>query len=179
MTKKIRDEDDFDDEMEDNDTEFDTNDVDSNEDSDQEDECEKNNSTGSGGFSLDEDDDSLDIIIEIDEDDLNLIDKEDVKEDNTEDGIILSKHKIEGKHSLKYDSIFKGRKETPLDEDDMDGFSLYHKESIEVDKSSSYYFESMDNENYIRTKAVKEKVYDVLVEHTDLNFHNNRRKPSQ
>jgi hypothetical protein len=179
MTKKIRDEDDFDDEMEDNDTEFDGNTVDNNDDDDHEDECEKNNNTDNGDFSLDEDDDSLDIVIEIDEDDLDLIDDGNTKEENTEDDIVLSKHKIEGKHSLKYDSIFKGKKETPLDEDDMDGFLFYHKETIEVDKSSSYYFESMDNENYIRSKAVKEKVYDVLVEHTDLNFLNNRRKPSK
>jgi hypothetical protein len=66
-----------------------------------------------------------------------------------------------------------------LDEDDMDGFALYHKESIEVDKSSNYYFESIDNEAYVRTKLVKEKVYLVLSENTSLNFLNNRRKPSR
>ncbi len=61
----------------------------------------------------------------------------------------------------------------------MDGFALYHKESIEVDKSSNYYFESIDNESYVRTKLVKEKVYSVLSENTGLNFLNNRRKPSR
>ena len=181
MAKKIRDDDDFEDEMEDNETTFETtfetNVVDENDDSDIDDDSDKNSEAGE--FSLD-DDDSLDIVIEIDDDDLNLLNNDD-KEINTEDedNIVLSKHKIEGKHSLKYDSIFKGKKETPLDEDDMDGFSLYHKETIEVDKSSNYYFESMDNENYIRTKLVKERVYDILSEHTELNFQNNRRKPSK
>jgi hypothetical protein len=61
----------------------------------------------------------------------------------------------------------------------MDGFALYHKESIEVDKSSNYYFESIDNESYVRTKLVKERVYAVLSENTELNFLNNRRKPSR
>jgi len=48
-----------------------------------------------------------------------------------------------------------------------------------VDKSSNYYFESIDNESYVRTKLVKEKVYTVLSENTNLNFLNNRRKPSR
>jgi hypothetical protein len=128
-----------------------------------------------------DDDDNLDIVIEIDEDDLNLtFDSpiEEEKNEETEDEIVLSKHKIEGKHSLKYDSIFKGKKEDPLNEEDFDG-GIFHKDSIEVDKSSNYYFESIDNENYTRSKLVKEKVYSVLLNNTSLNFLNNRRKPSR
>jgi hypothetical protein len=176
MAKKVRDDEDFDDEIEDNDSDNDTKFVETETDEDDEDD-EKSEG---GSFDLGDDDESLDILIEIDEDDLELLDKEETKEtDSEEDGIVLSKHKMEGKHSLKYDSIFKGKKETPLDEDDMDGFSMYHKDTIEVDKSSNYYFESIDNENYIRTKLVKERVYATLSEHTGLNFMNNRRKPSR
>lgn len=127
---------------------------------------------------ISDDDDKIDIVIEIDDDDLDITD--DSKEEKSEeDDIVLSKHKMEGKHSLKYDSIFKGKKEDTLDEDNPDGSALYYKESIEVDKSSNYYFESMDNENYIRTKLIKEKVYLVLTSHTSMNFLNNRRKPSR
>ena len=86
---------------------------------------------------------------------------------------------MEGKHSLKYDSIFKGKKEDPIDEDTFEGFSTYYKESIEVDKSSLYHTESIDNETYIRSKLVKERVYQVLSQHTEINFLNNRRKPSR
>ena len=176
MAKKVRDDEDFDDEIEDNDSDNDTKFVETETDEDDEDD-EKSEG---GSFDLGDDDENLDILIEIDEDDLELLDKEETKEtDSEEDGIVLSKHKMEGKHSLKYDSIFKGKKETPLDEDDMDGFSMYHKDTIEVDKSSNYYFESIDNENYIRTKLVKERVYATLSEHTGLNFMNNRRKPSR
>ena len=102
-------------------------------------------------------------------------------EETTESGddIILSKHKIEGKHSLKYDSIFKGKKEDPVSEDDMNGFAAYYKETIEVDKSSIYHHESIDNETYVRGKLVKERVYQVLKENTTINFLNNRRKPSR
>jgi len=130
-------------------------------------------------ISIDDDNDAeLDIIIEIDEDDLKLIEDEN-SDSETNDEIVLSKHKIEGKHSLKYDSIFKGKKEEPVDEDNLDGFSAYYKESIEVDKSSAYHTESIDNESYIRNKLVKERVYEVLKEHTTINFLNNRRKPSR
>jgi len=128
------------------------------------------------------DDEDLDIIIEIDEDDLDLDLQPEVEKviETSEEDIVLSKHKIEGKHSLKYDSIFKGKKEEAVDEDDTsDLFSGYYRETIEVDKGSNYHFESIDNEMYIRTKLVKERVYFVLGEYTAINFLNNRRKPSR
>lgn len=122
----------------------------------------------------------------IDYEDEDLIDNDedfDIKDEEIkteEEDIVLSKHKIEGKHSLKYDSIFKGKKEEPVDEDDTwDMFSGYYKETIEVDKGSSYHFESIDNELYIRSKLVKERVYVILGEQTTINFLNNRRKPSR
>lgn len=128
------------------------------------------------------DDEDLDIIIEIDEDDLDLDIKPETEKvvDTSDEDIVLSKHKIEGKHSLKYDSIFKGKKEEAVDEDDTsDLFSGYYRETIEVDKGSNYHFESIDNEMYIRTKLVKERVYFVLGEFTSISFLNNRRKPSR
>jgi hypothetical protein len=128
-----------------------------------------------------DDDEDLDIIIEIDDDELELdLSTEPVVETESEEDIVLSKHKLEGKHSLKYDSIFKGKKDDPVDEEDTsDLFSGYYKESIEVDRASNYYSESIDNEVYIRTKLVKERVYSVLEKHTSINFLNNRRKPSR
>lgn len=168
--KRVDEEDDFENDIEnDDDTDSFQEEVEETEDEDSDSE-----------LSLDEDDSDLDIIIEIDEDDLKLDEPESTTEaESSEDEIILSKHKIEGKHSLKYDSIFKGKKEDPVDEDSLDGFSHYFKETIEVDKSSAYHTESMDNESYIRAKLVKERVYDVLKENTTINFLNNRRKPSR
>lgn len=129
------------------------------------------------------DEDDIDLDINIDDDiDIGDIDDDIIidKVETEDEGIILSKHKIEGKHSLKYDSIFKGKKEEPIDEDDTsDLYSGYYKETIEVDRGSNYHLESMDNELYIRSKLVKEKVYDILNEHTNINFLNNRRKPSR
>jgi hypothetical protein len=155
MAKKQLDEDDdFENDFEnENENDFQDDDLD-DESSDEENEL----------LSIDDDSD-IDIIIEIDEEDLDLSDDKTEKvEDDSDSGeeIILSKHKIEGKHSLKYDSIFKGKKEDPVSEDELDGFSAYYKETIEVDKSSIYHHESIDNESYIRGKLIKERVYEVL-----------------
>lgn len=172
MAKKVIEDDDEDfDELENDEEVIETKDDESDDGDDIDSESE---------IHISDDDDNLDIAIEIDDDDLELTAKEpEVLESESESEIILSKHKVEGKHSLKYDSIFKGKKEDPLSEDDMDGYSTYHKDTIEVDKSSNYYFESIDNEKYIRTKLVKERVYVVLNENTGINFLNNRRKPSR
>jgi len=129
-----------------------------------------------------------DIVIEIDDDIEseteivdNFVEDEKVADKTTEDPkteVIFSKHTINRKHSLNYDSIFKGKKDSPLSEDEID-FSTQYNETFEVDKSSIYWYESVDNENYTKEKRIKEKVYDVLAEYTDINFLNNRRKPSR
>jgi hypothetical protein len=136
------------------------------------------------------DEEVLDEVIEIEEDldDLIISDEENLEVtetleddpivDETPSEVILSKHTINRKHSLSYDSIFKGKKEDPLTEDETD-FSSTFNETFEVDKSSIYWYESVDNENYIKEKRIKEKVYEVLANHTDINFLNNRRKPSR
>ena len=138
----------------------------------------------SGNIIIEIDDDiEEDIIgVPVEEDDIKLeFNEADGIIDSAEedDELILSKHKIQGKHSLKYDSIFKGKKEDPLSDDEFDTMTSYYNESFEVDKGSLYWFESIDNENYIKEKRIKEKVYEVLSINTDLNFLNNRRKPSK
>lgn len=164
MSKK-QDEEEFKDEFQKLDTDFDDDYLD---DSDLE-------------IEIDDYDDDIDIIIEIDESELDINDIKSKKYeiDDLDDDVVLSKHKIEGKHSLKHDSIFKGKKDENISDDDPDSISIYFNSTIEVDKSSNQYHESIDNESYIRGKLVKEKVYEVLSEHTSLNFLNNRRKPSR
>lgn len=169
MAKKRNDEDDdFENEFDDKEPEF--------EEVIEEDEEESDDEPG---FDLGDDDEDIDIVIEIDEDELDLESETQEEESKSEEDIVLSKHKLEGKHSLKYDSIFKGKKEEVTEEEGLDAYSSYRKDTIEVDKSSNYHTESIDNESYIRSKLVKERVYDVLKEHTTLNFMNNRRKPSR
>lgn len=177
MAKKVKN-DDFDDDFDENEEDFEeSKDLPPEPEESEPEESESEES----GLKLEDDDDNLDIVIEIDEDDLDITEDEKITDlvESEDPDIVLSKHKLEGKHSLKYDSIFKGKKEDPLSEDDLDGYGLYYKESIEVDKSSNYYFESIDNERYIRSKLVKERVYSVLTTNTTINFLNNRRKPSR
>lgn len=124
-----------------------------------------------------DDDVEMDIVIEISDDVMSDIVEEEPK---VEEDIVLSKHKLQGKHALKYDSIFKGKKEDKVDQDSEEDYtSMYFNEKFEVDKSSYMYLESQDNETYIRSKNIKEKVYKVLLEKTSINFLNNRRKPSR
>jgi hypothetical protein len=157
-----------------------------NEDIDKLDNQDVNEETGDL-YSLYESEEEIDIIIEIDEDEddeitnkSSVLDKvEDIITDSdSDDSVIFSKHKIEGKHSLKYDSIFRGKKDN-IDENETESIISYNKDSIELDKGSTQYQESMNSEYYFRSKLVKEKVYEVLKEKTNLNFLNNRRKPSR
>jgi hypothetical protein len=172
--KRIDDEEDFDSDFDNENEESSSEFVDEPDSDESEDE-----DSDSDSLLLDDDSD-MDIIIEIDEDELELNEKDEPKQTTEEDeSIVLSKHKIEGKHSLKYDSIFKGKKEENTEDDSLDGYVNYRKDSIEVDKSSSYHTESIDNEAYVRAKLVKERVYDVLKQNTTINFLNNRRKPSR
>lgn len=129
-------------------------------------------------ISLDDEED-INIIIEVSDD--PIVDSKETEEiDEVEsDDVILSKHKLQGKHSLKYDSIFKGKKDEKLDEESGDASSMYFNEKFELDKSSFFYVESYDNESYIRSKDVKEKVYNILLKNTSINFMSNRRKPSR
>lgn len=143
----------------------------SDEDSDEEESTESE-------IEVADDDDSLDIVIEISDDDpLDISPPEEEIIEVIEEEVVLSKHKLQGKHSLKYDSIFKGKKDEKLDENDMT--TSYFNEKFEVDKSSFFYVESYDSETYARSKNLKEKVYNVLLGHTEINFLNNRRKPSK
>jgi hypothetical protein len=172
--KRIDDEEDFDSDFDNENEESSSEFVDEPDSDESEDEDSNSDSL------LLEDDSDMDIIIEIDEDELELTEEDEPKTTTEEDeSIVLSKHKIEGKHSLKYDSIFKGKKEENTEDDSLDGYVNYRKDSIEVDKSSSYHTESIDNESYVRAKLVKERVYDVLKQNTSINFLNNRRKPSR
>lgn len=144
----------------------------------QPDESEIPDTSGESLFS--DDDVEMEIVIEISEDESFDTSDVDVKTKELEEEIVLSKHKLQGKHALKYDSIFKGKKEDKIEQDSEEDYtSMYFNEKFEVDKSSYMYLESQDNETYIRSKNIKEKVYQVLLDKTSINFLNNRRKPSR
>jgi len=89
-----------------------------------------------------------------------------------------SSHKKYKKHSLKYDTIFKGKKEV-LDEDGIDeNNTMLAPDKIEIMQGTIVYEEARNPEEYRRLKKLTETVYDILLNHTELNFKKNRRKPS-
>jgi len=122
------------------------------------------------------DDSDVDEVIEITEEDIEDFKKldEEVVDDDFE---TISKHKANGKHSLKYDTIFKGKKDEVTEEDIIDDTSFNNNWGADV--STQYYHESQNNDEYIREKELKEKVYKVLCSSTQLDFNQNRRKPSR
>jgi hypothetical protein len=98
----------------------------------------------------------------------------DISDVESDDDVVISKHKKNDKHRLSYDTIFKGKKD---DIDEVDDY-IFVDEGLSIDKSTVFYFETQSNESYVREKKVKERVYEILLTLTDLNFLNSRRKPS-
>ncbi len=88
----------------------------------------------------------------------------------------ISRHRDNGKHSLNFDTIFKGKRET-IDENSE--LYTYKNEDFEYDQTTNAYNESKNNSDYIREKLLKDEIYRVLNEKTKLDFSENRRKPSQ
>jgi len=87
-----------------------------------------------------------------------------------------SKHQETGKHSLGYDIIFKGKKESIDEGQDTSSQTI---DNFQYDPSSRFYEESYNNEDYIRRKDITEKIFKIIKEKTDIDLHKNRRKPSR
>ena len=89
-----------------------------------------------------------------------------------------SKHKEIGKHSLKYDSIFKGKKDdSNLDEYFIETASKNN--TFDPDSSSAYSFERESPTEYTRLSELRKELYNVIVDVIKLNIKNSRRKPAR
>ena len=86
----------------------------------------------------------------------------------------VNKHKLPGKHKLKYDSIFKGKKNEVVEEG-----SLHRLDGFELDPFSMSHSQKYDQAEYDRLKLLKEYVYGLILEKTEINIKNNRRKPGR
>lgn len=90
----------------------------------------------------------------------------------------LSKHKEKGKHSLKYDSIFKGKKDSD-DDEVSDHYIDENSKSFSLDVTSNYSFERESPTEYTRIKNLKNELYDIITNILKLNLKTPRRKPSK
>lgn len=92
-------------------------------------------------------------------------------------------HKLEGKHSLKRDTIFNGK----IVENTNDELSFYGQIG-EVDynfgdspleKGSLFEEESRNTENFVNRRNLSRDIFYLLEEKTDIDFSSNRRKPNK
>lgn len=111
---------------------------------------------------------------------------EDVEEYEEDDVDIMFKfntnnHKLEGKHSLARDTIFKGKVEEVTEESEylssQDDFNM--SDGLPIEVGTNYEFESKYHEEYIGRLNLSRDVYDLLTEKTELDFSSNRRKPNR
>jgi hypothetical protein len=93
-------------------------------------------------------------------------------------------HKLEGKHSLKRDTIFNGKiAENSTDENDFYGqvgevdYSFGNESPIE--SGTLFEEESRKSEEFVIRRNLARDVYTLLKEKTDIDFKSNRRKPNK
>jgi len=90
--------------------------------------------------------------------------------------------KLIGKHSLKHDSIFKGKKQiSSIDDSDYESEYIIKNAggSLDIKDDGLDFEESRSNIDYFRDTRLKVEIKKILEEFTDINFTANRRKPSK
>jgi len=137
----------------------------------------------------------------VDEDD---IDVEDVSDENIINNSInfddaeseldiyfkygTNNHKLDGKHSLKRDTILNGRLTEGADGEEeilqsntgaAIEFDLYDNGDIPIERGSVFEEESKNAEDMQYKRKLSEDVYNLLRKNTDLDFRANRRKPNK
>jgi hypothetical protein len=118
-------------------------------------------------------------------DDDSDIDDNDVDEDEEEDeGDIMFKfntnnHKIEGKHALSRDTIFKGKLENNETEHLTAQSDFNSNDGLPIEIESSFEYESKFNEEYTSRLKLQQDIYELLSTKTSLDFSSNRRKPNR
>ena len=124
-----------------------------------------------------------DIDSSIEETDSN--DNVDIEEDNDQPKnkkrIVKQKPKLIGKHSLTYDTIFKGKKNDTTEESVADSEYIIKNAggSLDILDDGIEMEESHNSTEYYRTVRLKQEIYKALSCFTDINFEMNRRKPAK
>ena len=86
----------------------------------------------------------------------------------------INNHKTPGKHKLKQDSIFKGRKKT--EDEEIDDLNL----PIQNLTAQRHYCDMVSyGEESDRIRRLKVIMHDIIKDKTKINLKNSRRKPSR
>lgn len=134
---------------------------------------------------LDDNLDNLDESLDEEEDIDDYSTDPNESDDNSDDIDIMFKfntnnHKIEGKHSLKRDIIFKGKiKEESVEEQTYITDEQTPTDGFPIESGSMYEFESKHNDEYVSRIELSNDVYHLLKNNTELDFTSNRRKPNR
>ena len=112
------------------------------------------------------------------------IDSDDNCDDENDVDIMVrfntNNHKLEGKHSLARDTIFKGKIEISEQSEYFIGQEDFNiNEGLPIEVGTSYEFESKYHEDYVGRLNLSRDVYDLLSTNTELDFSSNRRKPNK
>jgi len=120
------------------------------------------------------------INIEIDEELSEPIIEEDTEFDIMFKGT-ANKHKLEGTHSLKRDTIFMGKLDEEVEEgmEDTTMFPDFDTDNYNIERGSSYEMESRHYEDYYYQQCLTQDIYSILGEKTEIEFVENRRKPNK
>ena len=94
-------------------------------------------------------------------------------------------HKLDGKHSLKRDTILNGKLTDNSNdaEDDTHShpgeFDSYESGDIPIERGSMFEEESKHADDVLNKRKLAEDVYYLLKNNTELDFRSNRRKPNK
>jgi len=103
-------------------------------------------------------------------------------------------HKLEGKHSLKRDTILNGKLNSTSDLDENQYITSYYDsagnnlemdsyeygfDNLSLERGSVFEDESKRNDEMLNKRKLSEDVYNLLKTNTDLDFTVNRRKPNK
>ncbi len=134
---------------------------------------------------VDDEEESYDDLSNLDIDEEEIIENIEIEEDKHEDTEFdimfkgsANKHKLEGTHALKRDTIFMGK----LDEEDADeelSSSEFETDNYEIEIGSAYEIETRHYEDYYYQKCLNKDIYNILSEKTEIDFVENRRKPNK
>lgn len=86
--------------------------------------------------------------------------------------ISVIKPKLMGKHSLKHDNIFKGKKQEKINTDEFieDNWTKEAGGSFDLGEDDLEHQESRNNIEYERNIKLQKEIYNALINNTDLKF---------
>lgn len=94
-------------------------------------------------------------------------------------------HKLEGKHSLKRDTILNGKANELLEPGDVELYKqggdmdYFTNSDNPLEKGTIFEDESRNNEELVNRRNLSQSIYNILKEKTDIDFNANRRKPNK